>query len=208
MRKLKNNLTPRPPLRIQRGGDKQHSPKVHTQLVANQSMGKVFGQSWLRIDRTLTKAFWLVFLLLIVATGALAQEITDDQVNEIAGKMYCPVCENIPLDVCGTVACDDWREEIRTQLANGMTEEEVISDFVSRFGDRVVGTPVDPMLRALSLITPWIIGLAALLIAVWTVLRWRGGSNPAQAAVDGGPPDNRDDDYYRSRIEQDLQARR
>ena len=155
-----------------------------------------------------TRFIITLLLLLIVTTSAAAQDISDDQVNEIAGKMYCPVCENIPLDVCGTAACDDWREEIRSQLASGMTEQAIINDFVNRFGDRVVGTPVDPMLRALSLITPWIIGLAALLIAVWTVLRWRGGSNPAQAATDGGTSDNRDDEYYRARIEQDLQARR
>ena len=170
--------------------------------------GEVSGKNRLSTALSLSRSIITITLLLIVATGTMAQEITDDEVNAIASKMYCPVCENIPLDVCGTVACDDWREEIRDQLASGMTEEQVINDFVQRFGDRVVGTPVDPMLRALSLITPWILGLAALLIAVWTVLRWRGGSNPAQVLADNGPPGNHDDDYYRTRIEQDLQARR
>ena len=35
---------------------------------------------------------------------------SDDEVNAIAEQLYCPVCENVPLDVCGTQACADWRE--------------------------------------------------------------------------------------------------
>jgi len=91
------------------------------------------------------------------AQDAPVTTVTDDQVNAIANKLYCPVCENITLDTCGTAACADWRYEIRLQLESGMTEEQIVEDFVRRFGDRVVGTPMDPLLRALSLGTPlWV----------------------------------------------------
>jgi cytochrome c-type biogenesis protein CcmH len=83
--------------------------------------------------------------------------VTDDEVNDIAKKLYCPVCENITLDTCGTAACADWRYEIRLQLEAGKTEKDIIEDFVLRFGDRVVGTPLDPLLRILSLVTPWLL---------------------------------------------------
>ena len=85
--------------------------------------------------------------------------------NAIAKKLYCPVCENITLDTCGTAACADWRDEIRLQLEQGRTEDQIINDFVSRFGDRVVGTPQDTALRALSLVTPWVIIAGVLLLA-------------------------------------------
>ena len=39
--------------------------------------------------------------------------------------MYCPVCENIPLDVCPTDACIQWRQEIGVQLADGKTPDEI-----------------------------------------------------------------------------------
>ena len=61
------------------------------------------------------------FLAAFIAGAALGQEttpqaiesITDDQVNAVAKQLYCPVCENIPLDVCPTQACAEWRELMR-----------------------------------------------------------------------------------------------
>lgn len=165
---------------------------------------------WVRIlcRDTACRALTIITLLMLVglALPAAAQDITDDQVNEVARKLYCPVCENIPLDVCPTQACAEWRAEIRTQLANGATEQDVINDFVARYGEQVVGTPLDPMLRALSLLTPWLIGLVAIVAAGYILVRWRGGQpQRVVASVDASA---KDDDYYRARIEQDLQARR
>jgi len=53
---------------------------------------------------------WLVTILVVAVTPALAQtpqppKVTDDAVNSVAKELYCPVCENIPLDVCPTQAC-------------------------------------------------------------------------------------------------------
>jgi cytochrome c-type biogenesis protein CcmH len=153
------------------------------------------------------RIFLITILVLLVAVfNAAAQDvITDDEVNDVAAQLYCPVCENIPLEVCGTAACAQWREEIRGQLASGMTEDEVITDFVRRFGDRVVGTPQDPTLRALSLVTPWVLALIAVALAALTFLRWRGGAaqpaTPAEA-------ETHTTDFYRSQIEADLHERR
>ena len=78
---------------------------------------------------------------LVGAQDSPGQAVTADDVNAVAKQMYCPVCENIPLDVCGTAACAQWRDEIRIQLESGSTPDEVIRNFVARYGDRVVSTP-------------------------------------------------------------------
>jgi cytochrome c-type biogenesis protein CcmH len=166
--------------------------------------------TWGALRRALLLTVLIVAALAVILPAA-AQErtVTDDEVNAIARKLYCPVCENIPLDVCGTAACADWRAEIRDQLGSGMTEEEVISDFVRRFGDRVVGTPQDPTLRALSLVTPWVLGLIAVLGAVYTFMRWRSAPTQRPAAGGGVPESStKDEDFYRARLEQDLTQRR
>ncbi|MFO3796844.1 MAG: cytochrome c-type biogenesis protein CcmH [Anaerolineales bacterium] len=62
---------------------------------------------------------------------------TDDEVNRIARQLYCPVCENTPLDVCPTEACRQWRELIRQMLAEGKSEEEIKQYFVEHYGARV-----------------------------------------------------------------------
>jgi cytochrome c-type biogenesis protein CcmH len=147
-------------------------------------------------------AFAFVLTLCLVATVALAQDapvrtVTDDEVNTIAQKLYCPVCENITLDTCGTAACADWRYEIRLQLESGMTEEQIVEDFVRRFGDQVVGTPLDPTLRALALLTPWII-IALALVGAAVVFARRRAVNPPLAVASAST--NR----YQDLFEQDI----
>lgn len=153
-----------------------------------------------------------LIVALALCAGALmaaAQEqstvtITDDQVNAIAKKLYCPVCENITLDTCGTAACADWRYEIRLQLEQGKGEQAIIDDFVNRFGDRVVGTPQDAALRALSLVTPWVIIGGILLLLGWMLLsrqRRQSAAAPATAPAVSGSAQK-----YQDLIERDLQG--
>lgn len=148
-------------------------------------------------------------LALALSTAAQDTTITDDEVNAIAKEMYCPVCENIPLDVCPTAACADWREEIRTMLGDGFSEQDVKDAFVMRYGERVVGTPQDPFLRALSLVTPWLMGAAVLVIGAFVLMRWQR-SRPVTAPTPAAGPASgpASDDAYRARLEADLQARR
>jgi len=131
------------------------------------------------LRRWLWVGLLVAFLALAFVPPAVAQDgvprtlVTADQVNAIAEKLYCPVCENIPLDVCGTAACADWRDEIRIQLESGMTEQQIIDDFVRRFGDRVVAIPQDPTLRAVSLFTPYIVIGLGLLVALSVIWRFQ-----------------------------------
>jgi cytochrome c-type biogenesis protein CcmH len=157
--------------------------------------------------------YWVIFILLglLLASPARAQDkpaVTDDQVNAVARQLYCPVCENIPLDVCDTLACAQWRDEIRVQLTAGKTPTQVIADFIQRYGDRVVGTPQDPTLRALALVTPWLVGGLALIIALVLLMRWRGGRAAFKVKPASDTPALLSDEDYLARLERDLQMRR
>lgn len=147
----------------------------------------------------------LLFMIFIAALPSVAQEatqpITFDMVNKIARELYCPVCPNETLDACQTQACAQWRDEIRDQLAAGQSEQQIIDSFVRRYGDRVLGTPQDPALRALSLLTPLLIAALALIIGTMTFLRWRRRS-PDEPPPAANAPTTHDD--YRSQLEQDL----
>ncbi len=150
----------------------------------------------------------LVLAALVLVGVAHAQTdspriVTADEVNAIAKELYCPVCENITLDTCGTAACDDWRYEIRLQLEAGLSPQVIKDDFVRRFGDRVVGTPQDPTLRVLSLATPYaLVALSGfVLLAVYRGARHR----PQRHVLDTLPTDHvPTDEDLRARIERDL----
>jgi cytochrome c-type biogenesis protein CcmH/NrfF len=68
------------------------------------------------------KYFLLFFFLAATVIAFLPVQAqqpipSDDEVNAIARQLFCPICENTPLDVCPTQACHDWRELIRQMLA-------------------------------------------------------------------------------------------
>lgn len=148
--------------------------------------------------------FLSLFVLSVLVVPALAQDgnsVTDDEVNEVAKKLYCPVCENIPLEYCGTAACDDWRYEIRLQLEAGLSEQEIVEDFIARFGDRVVGVPQDPLLAAISMVVPILMIGASLLAVLFLGVRWVR-NRPEPTAVAAEP--TADASPYRDILERDL----
>jgi len=133
--------------------------------------------------------------------------VTQDEVNEVAAQMYCPVCEYIPLDTCGEVTCIEWRRQIRAQLEQGASEDEIIADFVARFGQQVVGVPQDQGLRWLSFIGPLAFGAISLVVAGVLLFNWRRGGRVTVISApsnDDLPPDAGNETYYRDQIERDL----
>jgi cytochrome c-type biogenesis protein CcmH len=80
-------------------------------------------------------------LLLVTVSVAGAQGPSDDEVNDVAKDLFCPVCESTPLDVCPTQACEDWRGVIRTQLTDGRSKEEIMDYFALQYGDKVLAEP-------------------------------------------------------------------
>ena len=107
---------------------------------------------------------------------------TDDEVNAIAKQMFCPVCENTPLDVCPTQACAEWRELIREKLALGWTDDQIKQYFVEQFGDRVLASPPARGINWLVYIIPPLTFIAGAVILYrafrsWKVERASAGSD-------------------------------
>lgn len=156
----------------------------------------------------------LAFAVLVAASLASqpvvrAQERipTDDEVNEVAKDLYCPVCPNTPLDVCETQACKDWRDEIRSQLAAGWSEEEIMATFAQRYGERVLAEPERKGFSYLIWILPYVAVLFGLVIVLLALRSWRAGRAQDLGAA-GGDALARDHDVApeaRARIERELQ---
>lgn len=170
-------------------------------------MNKVFNRKSVRIT------FYVLLLLTLTfaATTVFAQdEITDDEVNAIAKQLYCPVCENTPLDVCPTEACRQWRELIRLQLSQGMTEAEIKQYFVDNYGGRVLAEPPRTGLNWLVYIIPPVMIVAGAFILFRSFREWTkpravetgaGGDDEAE-----GPSLEKDD--YVTRLEEELKKRK
>jgi cytochrome c-type biogenesis protein CcmH len=146
-----------------------------------------------------------VLLLLALLTGVVYAQrpVSDDEVNAVAKKLYCPVCENTPLDVCPTQACKDWRELIRQQLSEGWTEAQVLDYFSANYGVRVLAQPPAQGFTTLVWILP-VVGLAGGSFFLWRLLhRWQDLHPHADGA--GGLPDITPE--VLARIEREVEAR-
>lgn len=154
---------------------------------------------------TLTLSMALSVLTLLLLPGAVAAqdgEPTDDEVNAIAKQLYCPICENVPLDVCPTQACAQWREIIRQKLAEGWTEDQIKGYFVDQYGDRVLATPPARGLNWLVYILPPVVFVVGAYVLLRAVRDWR------QPPVTGESfPSTKPDDPYIVRLEEELQKR-
>lgn len=137
------------------------------------------------------------------AQGTLPQPPTDDQVNAIAKQLYCPVCENIPLDVCGTQACAQWRELIREKLSQGWNEAQIKQYFVDQYGDRVLATPPARGLNWLVYIIPPVAILAGVYILYRAFQSWK---QPAPEAFPQETQPSYSDEYV-MRLEEELRKR-
>jgi cytochrome c-type biogenesis protein CcmH len=161
------------------------------------------------MKRSFIFALFLSLLAVLLVAGAVGAQgeqprpVTQDEVNAIAKQLYCPVCENIPLDVCPTQACIEWRELIRDKLAEGWTEPQIKQYFVDQYGDRVLGTPPARGLNWLVYIIPPAAITAGLYILFRAMRAW---TRPAPAAPDSDPAVTVDDDYVR-RLEEELRSR-
>lgn len=131
----------------------------------------------------------------------LLTEITYDEVNAIARRIFCPVCDSEPLHTCMAPTCFEWRAEIRSQLADGRTEQEIIDYFVAESGEQVVGLPQSSGLRRLALAGPVVAVVLAGGLGLMTLRGWRRKPDDAD---DLPPSDSPLDDNYRSRLEEDL----
>lgn len=157
--------------------------------------------------------FWILPVLLMALTfGVVTAQAqsgtphtpTDDEVNAVAGQLYCPVCENIPLDVCGTKACAQWRDLIREKLSQGYTADEIKVYFAEQYGDRVLAEPPRRGLNWMIYVLPPTFILAGLFILFQAFRTWRV---PEAEQAQASPPVSEVDDEYMRRLEEELKKR-
>ena len=146
-----------------------------------------------RFDILIFIAFIFLAFLPIPAISVSAQQPTpspsDDEVNAIASQLFCPVCQNTPLDVCPTQACRQWRDLIREMLAEGKTSAEIKQYFVDYYGARVLAEPPAAGLNWLVYVVPPLAFLAGAVLLFQAFRVWRKSPKAVQAVNPPAPID-------------------
>ena len=177
----------------------------------------------MKIFRILLLSFFFLFLIgtLFPDSAVSAQQSTpsDDEVNAIARQLYCPVCENTPLDVCPTTACHQWRELIRQMLAEGKSEAEIKQYFVDYYGARVLSEPPRTGINWLVYIVPPVAFLAGATLLFMAFRTWKrtaketleGSDDSSMTGAEPGSGKGSStpiDEEYVTRLEEELKKRK
>jgi cytochrome c-type biogenesis protein CcmH len=166
-------------------------------------------------------SYFLLFMAVLIPPIAVSAQQpipSDDEVNAIARQLYCPVCENTPLDVCPTTACHQWRELIRQMLAEGKSEAEIKQYFVDYYGARVLSEPPRTGINWLVYVVPPIAFLAGVYLLFRAFQNWKLMTKGPRTGADHSSPSSGSepakgsgtaaDDEYVHRFEEELRKRR
>jgi len=155
-------------------------------------------------------AFYSLLITLVItgvwagSSSAQGPTPTDDEVNRIAKQLYCPVCESTPLDVCPTEACRQWRDLIRTMLAEGKSEAEIEQYFVEHYGARVLAEPPNRL-------ATYLVPAVAILLGAFMLFRgfqmWMKPS-VMEADEDTELEAQSDQDPYVAKLEEELKKQK
>jgi len=92
----------------------------------------------------LTKLLYLLPILLLSLITEINNSISeniDDQVSEISYLLMCPVCQGQSVAESNSDLAKDMRSIIRKKVQEGESQKEIISYFVNRYGDSILGSP-------------------------------------------------------------------
>jgi cytochrome c-type biogenesis protein CcmH len=150
----------------------------------------------------------IVFFAINIPTSVFAEDPiptpSANEVNAIAKNMFCPVCESIPLDVCGTTACIQWREQIKEKLMLGWDESQIYDHFVSLYGDRVLAQPPKKGINWLIYILPPLVIFSAIVIFFRTGKNWQTTSTSFDEELSIDKESSSETSSFQEQIEKDM----
>ncbi len=117
-------------------------------------------------DAWQTLAFAVLVLVAVALTSlalprtAFADDPLAEKELQVERQLGCPICTNLPLNVCDNQLCQEMRGIIHQKLSQGETPDQVVAYFVSRYGDAVL---LEPPRRGFSL-AAWYLPLVALAV--------------------------------------------
>ncbi|MBT3323439.1 MAG: cytochrome c-type biogenesis protein CcmH [Anaerolineae bacterium] len=157
--------------------------------------------------------FIIISLFAVMPVSAQGGDdgVSDDEVNAIARDLFCPVCENTPLDVCETQACKQWRELIRLKLSEGQTEAEIKQYFVDNYGARVLDEPPKEGFNLLVYFVPPAIILVGIIVLFRAFKEWQGDDQEEYEDSSEGsiePKRASADDDYMAQFEEELKKKK
>jgi len=116
----------------------------------------------------------VVGLLAVGATRAGGPATPEERVEEVSRRLACPICDGESVFESRNNASASIRQEIRTQVAEGLrSDDEIISFIEQRYTARVLLVPRATGIDALVWALPVVAFVCAAAGLVFTFRRWK-----------------------------------
>lgn len=153
-----------------------------------------------------TELFVALAVLALLASPALAQTPTPNEVNAIARELWCPLCNGVRLDNCELKACEQMREVIAEKLMAGESKERIKAYFVEQYGDVVLGQPSREGFNLIAWLFPILAAVVGLGWMAYLIAAWRRRKPTPQPAAAPEAGSAAGDDYL-ARVEREMNER-
>lgn len=109
----------------------------------------------------------------VLYINAQRNKTLDERVQEVASQIKCPVCQgesvaDAPVDIARQM-----RAQIRQQLQEGKSEQDVLDYFRNHYGDDIVWTPQTQGFSLLAWLVPVLLVLGGCGLVFLTLRDWR-----------------------------------
>ena len=147
---------------------------------------------------------FIPFLLLVALPGQETRAAEIDAVKELARDLVClcGTCNRESLATCICGYAQSQRADIGTSLDAGSTKDQVIADWVSRFGQKVLATPPAQGYNLLAWIMPFALMLVGIFLLRWVLVNWRRARD--RTVVDAEAPQPSLSDQHRVQLQREL----
>ncbi|HEY3059567.1 MAG TPA: cytochrome c-type biogenesis protein [Chloroflexota bacterium] len=151
----------------------------------------------MRLRTVVLAALFACALLPAVASA----DAMDDAVRRIGLQLQCPVCEGQNVADSPSGLAKDMRQVIRTRLAAGASDQQILDEFVASYGDGIL---TEPPKRGISLgvwLGPGIGLLFGVALLTLVLMSWRRAPRAASTSAAAAPDPDVADEFQRFRGE-------
>ncbi len=140
-----------------------------------------------------TRARWLQAAEALVLAAAICFSLgaatPTSRQNTLSHQLMCQCgCAQL-LGECDHVGCPDRDKELSelsTDIAAGMTDQQIFNEFVSKYGAVVLAAPTTKGFDLVAWVAPFAVFAAALLGTILLIRRWGGLGSERRAQAAGG----------------------
>lgn len=129
----------------------------------------------------ITRFRWFVVLVLVAVSLAVAVidsgdakvRTPEERVIHLASQIRCPSCAGLSVEQSDAPMARSSKDEIRTRVADGQTDEQIKAYFVSRYGDTALMSPERTGINRIPWLLPVVVVLGLLILLGYALRTWR-----------------------------------